>query len=214
MVVRLWQNNIFERGNAERGHGMDNKNKGPFLSGEKGGRLLRDSSSGEPWDYSSASCRTLSWAGRLMRAKKPSNASPHLTKVKHFLCLSLPVSLSPREICLGRGEKKKKVRWNVKSRVIAVEREILINSLSTSSCSPPCARMNLSSLPPRFASEDAAPAHKANKRTDGWNVCKGQKINISAVNDRSSLGGWRPPAELSLQDWIGSTSRCRNTDIN
>lgn len=145
----------------------------------RGRRLFRGSSLGELWDYFSVSCWTLSWAGRLMWAKT-SNASQHLTKVKHFLCT--PAWLSWGEICSG-----KKVRWNVKSRVIALEREILINSHSASSRTP-CAHMNLSSHPPCLASEDMAPLTKANKRTDGYNECKGQKINSRALNDRLTLG--------------------------
>lgn len=84
---------------------------------------VRDRLLGELWDYSTVSCWTLSWAGRLMWAKT-SNASQHLTKVKHFLS----VSLCPSPPVVGRFVREK-VRWNVKSRVIAWEREILINSL-------------------------------------------------------------------------------------
>lgn len=79
---------------------------------------------GELRDYSTVSCWTLSWAGRLMRAKT-GNALQHQTKVKHFLCLSLCLSPPVR----GRFVQEK-VRWNVKSRVIALERELLINALS------------------------------------------------------------------------------------
>lgn len=106
-------------------------------------------------DYSTVSCWMLSWAGRLMSAKT-SNASQHPTKVKHFLCISA---------WLGRGEicSEKKVRWNVKSRVIALEREILINSHSASSRTP-CAHMNLSSHLPCLASEDTA---RLTKPTEG-----------------------------------------------
>lgn len=68
-----------------------------------------------------------------------------------------------------------------------MEREILINSHSASSRTP-CAHMNLSSHPPCLASEDTAPLTKANKRTDGYNECKGQKINSRALNDRLTLG--------------------------
>lgn len=78
--------------------------KGLFLSGERR-QAVRDSLLGELWDYSTVSCWTLSWAGRLMWAKT-SNASQHLTKVKHFLCLSLPVSSGRREICSGKSEMK------------------------------------------------------------------------------------------------------------
>lgn len=41
---------------------------------------------GEQWDYTTVSCWTLSWAGRLMWAKT-SNASQLLSKVKHFPCV-------------------------------------------------------------------------------------------------------------------------------
>lgn len=95
---------------------------GLFLSGERR-QTVRDRLLGELWDYSTVSCWTLSWAGRLMWAKT-SNAAQHLTKVKHFLSVSLQV--------VGRFVREK-VRWNVKSRVIAWEREILINSLWWSS---------------------------------------------------------------------------------
>lgn len=42
---------------------------------------------------------------RLMGAKS-SNGAQHLTKVKHFLCVSLPVSTTRREICSGKSEMK------------------------------------------------------------------------------------------------------------
>lgn len=93
----------------------------------KGSRFVRDRLLGELWDYSTVSCWTLSWAGRLMWAKT-SNASQHLTKVKHFLSVSLPFCLCLSLPVVGRFVQEK-VRWNVKSRVIAWEKEILINSL-------------------------------------------------------------------------------------
>lgn len=77
---------------------------GLFLSGERR-QTVRDRLLGELWDYSTVSCWTLSWAGRLMWAKT-SNAAQHLTKVKHFLSVSLPVSASRREICSGKSEMK------------------------------------------------------------------------------------------------------------
>lgn len=116
---------------------------------------------------------------------KSSNASQHLTKVKHFLFVfslaSLPVSPSCREIC----------SQNVKSRVIAWERKILINCLwwrspTTSLLLPLLYESFISLSSPCLRGHGSA--CKANQRTDGHNKCKGQKINSSAMNDRASLG--------------------------
>lgn len=95
ICVLLLQNNEFAPGGQKNGL---------FLSGERR-QTVRDRLLGELWDYSTVSCWTLSWAGRLMWAKT-SNAAQHLTKVKHFLSVSLPVSASRREICSGKSEMK------------------------------------------------------------------------------------------------------------
>lgn len=167
--------------------------KGLFLSGERR-QAVRDRLLGELWDYSTVSCWTLSWAGRLMWAKT-SNASQHLTKVKHFfsvsLCLSPPV--------VGRFVQEK-VRWNVKSRVIAWEREILINSLwwSTSLIlRAPVWIFHLILL----ASPPRTQLHSQSQPKDRWIQQMQRSKNKQFCYEWQTLSlGWRQTANRSLQD--------------
>lgn len=117
------------------------------------------------------------------------NTKPRSSTFSVSLCLSPPVR--------GRFVQEK-VRWNVKSRVIALEREILINALSCLfSYRLPIWIFHLILL----ASPPRTQLHSQSQQKDRRIQCMQRSKNKQFGYEWQTLSrGWRQTANQSLQD--------------